>query len=103
MSIDISPDAEMEVTQDGGRHAKIPYRCDLLPPSALLAVAKTLGANVASHGEGNWRKISAKLHINHALAHLLAHLAGDGQDDHLNHAACRLLFALDLEENPWTS
>jgi hypothetical protein len=45
----------------------------------------------------NWRQIPRVDHLNHALAHIHAHGAGDTQDDHLAHSACRLLFALETE------
>lgn len=46
-------------------------------------------------GYSNWHSIPLGDHVNHALTHLFAHLAGDVQDDHLEHASCRLLMALE--------
>ena len=74
----------------------LPYRSDLLPPRALLEVARVLKAGSERYGVDAWRRIPAPEHLNHALTHLLALLAGDTTEPHLAHAACRLLFALDL-------
>jgi len=48
-----------------------------------------------SNPPDNWKKIPQKDHLNHALAHIFAHLSGDTGDDHLNNATCRLLFAVE--------
>ena len=91
------PNASIEINAIGGKQSKLEYRCDLLPPQALLAVSDVLKTGAERYGEGNWRLVPVKEHINHALVHLLAHLSGDGCDDHLCHAATRLLFALDMK------
>jgi hypothetical protein len=67
----------------------------LLPARAVLEIAATLAPAAIKYGEDNWRRIPRKDHVNHALAHIFAHLAGDDTDDHLNHAACRILFAME--------
>jgi hypothetical protein len=72
------------------------YRSELLPPRALLEVARVLKAGAVRHGVDAWRRIPQPEHLNHALTHLFALLAGDGTEPHLAHAACRLMFALDL-------
>jgi len=92
----------VEVTKDGGKHSKIPERCDLLPAGALLAAAQVLHEGAERYNDGddenpNWRKIPIRDHINHLLAHLLHYLSGDRSTDHLGHAVCRSLFAKDLE------
>jgi hypothetical protein len=73
-----------------------PFRSDLLPARALLEVARVLKAGSERYGVDAWRRIPAPEHLNHALTHLLALLASDTAEPHLTHAACRLLFALDL-------
>lgn len=91
----VSPDA-LTVTNDaGGKQSASPYRCDLLPPRATLAVAQVLAEGAAKYGGDNWHAIPIANHLNHALAHVFAFLAGDTSDAHLEHAACRLLFAVD--------
>jgi len=98
-AIDEAP--PLETNARGGRAAAIDTRCDLLPPFAILKVAELIGANVGSHGVGNWRNLTPGEHINHGLRHTLAFLTGveaDGEDGeaHLTRAACRLLMALDI-------
>lgn len=93
----VGRDAPTVVNAAGGKQSHSPYRADLLPPLATLEVARVLREGAAKYGEDNWRKIEAKSLLNHALVHCLAWLAGDRSDDHLSHAACRLLMALDLE------
>ena len=91
----VGPDAPTVTNEHGGKQSGSPYRSDLLPPLALLAVAKVLKGGADKYGANNWHKIEVVDHINHAMTHLLALQAGDGSDDHLEHAATRILFALD--------
>lgn len=93
----VGPDAPIVTNDAGGKQSHSPYRCDLLPPLALLAVAKVLKHGADKYGPNNWHKIPVADHINHALAHLYALAAGDTSDGHLEHAACRILFALDQQ------
>lgn len=93
----VGTDAPTVTNERGGKQSHSPFRCDLLPPRAVLAVASVLRDGAAKYGDGNWRSIPVGDHLNHALSHVFAWLAGDTQDDHLAHAACRLVFALDLD------
>lgn len=91
----VGADAPTTVNAAGGKQSASPYRCDLLPPQATFRVAAVLKHGADKYGTNNWHAIPVEDHINHALVHLLAFLAGDRQDDHLGHAACRAMFALD--------
>lgn len=91
----LSPSQPTIFNEHGAGQSDSPYRSDLLPPLALLDLAKTLKMGAEKYGEDNWRKLALKDHINHALNHILAWQAGDRSDEHLNHAACRTLFALE--------
>lgn len=99
----VAPDAPVETDPvTGGKQSKSPYAFELLPPSALFAAAKVAREGAEKYGETicnrNYTKISSESHINHAIAHLYAHLAGDNSDEHLAHAIVRLLFAYDCHD-----
>ena len=91
----VGKDAPVVVNEHGGKQSHSPYRADLLPPLALLAVSKVLKHGADKYGENNWHAVTVAEHLNHTLVHLLALQAGDGSDDHIEHAACRILMALD--------
>ncbi len=88
--------SEVTVNESGGKQCATAYRMDLLPPDALLEVAAILKAGAEKYGENNWKNIPIADHINHALIHIQGHLKGDTQEPHMRHAACRILFALQL-------
>lgn len=93
----VGPDAPTVTNAAGAKQSHVPYRCDLLPARATLAVAAVLHEGAAKYGPDNWRGIPVADHLNHAMTHVLAMLAGDTSDDHLEHAACRLLMALETK------
>lgn len=86
----------MEVNPEtGAKQSKSFYRCDLLPPHAILRVAEVLHHGAEKYGAWNWLPIPFDEHLNHALIHLFAFQAGDTSEDHLGHAACRLLMCIE--------
>lgn len=91
------------VNELGGMQSLLNYRFDLIDPLPLFRLASIVSEGAEKYGEWNWRRISLRDNLNHALAHIFAHLAGDCQDDHLGHAFCRLYFALSLEMTPGIS
>lgn len=93
----VGPEAPTVTNNQGGRQAKLPYACHLLPFKAVMKTSKVLKSGADKYGVDNWRSIPKVEHINHALAHIFAFGAGDRQDDHLTHAACRILFAMETE------
>jgi hypothetical protein len=95
----VGKDEETVVNEQGGAQAKAYYRFDLMDAKALFALGKVLYEGAEKYGENNWRKISVNDHINHALIHIYAYLAGDEQDEHLEHAFCRLMMALGVRDN----
>lgn len=98
----VGPDAPTTVNIRGGKQSALPYRFDLLPPLALAAVARVLEPGAKKYGEWNWLRVTADDNLNHALAHSFAYVARDASEghpiEHLRHAACRILMALEIAE-----
>ncbi|GHV27071.1 hypothetical protein FACS18948_3860 [Clostridia bacterium] len=92
----LSPDQPTVTNDAGGKQSELLYRFDLLPPQALFALARVVAEGERKYGSDNWKKIPARQHLHHAIAHCFAFLAGDTQDAHLAHAACRIMFALEM-------
>jgi hypothetical protein len=92
----VGKDAPTVTNDKGGKQSKVIYGMDCLPPKAILDVARTLEEGRQKYGKDNWKQIEIDSHLNHALIHMFAYIAGDTSDDHLNHATCRLMFALEL-------
>ena len=92
----VGKDTELVTNEKGGRQSKINYRFDLLPAGAVATVAKVLKEGAESHGENNWHSIPSSDHLNHALLHIFAYMAGDTQDDHAEHATCRIMMFMEM-------
>ena len=89
---------EMTTNSQGGRQSKLDYRFDLIDTKAIFALANVLHTGEVRYGKDNWRKIDTESHLNHALSHIYAYLAGDTQDSHMGHAFCRLMMAIGVEK-----
>jgi hypothetical protein len=79
-----------------GKQSHLDADFTLLPPTATRLVAECLAYGERKYGEGNYKRISIKDHLNHAVAHVFEHLSSDNTEDHLIHAATRLLLALEV-------
>jgi Domain of unknown function (DUF5664) len=92
----VGKDTRSVDTGDGVMQGELPYLFTDLDARALFHMAQVMAEGNAKYGPADvqWRRIDLNDHINHALAHLFAFLAGDGTDDHLGHAACRVMGAL---------
>lgn len=96
----VGPDAAVVTGDHGGKQSDTPSRLDLVPAKALLQIGAILKQGAAKYGENNWRKIPAVEHLNHALVHAAAYLAGDESDDHAGHFACRAMMFLEQTKTP---
>lgn len=76
------------------------YHLEQDPTQRLVRIAKVLQYGADRYEPNNWRLIPQESHINHALIHILADIMGDTQDDHLDHALCRLMMAYATEKSP---
>jgi hypothetical protein len=65
--------------------------------SALRRIAAVMAEGAASHSE-DWRDLPPSFHTGRAERHLRLLRETDTAEDHLAHAACRLLMALELRK-----
>jgi hypothetical protein len=79
-------------------------RTDLLPPNALLEVARVLGLGARKYAPYNaYKAPNYGRYSGAALRHLLQWMAGEDADsesgmNHLAHATCCLLFVLEMQK-----
>lgn len=89
-------DGDTITNERGGRQSYMRAAFHLLPPFGMRLVAQCLGVNSGKYGVDNWKNIPANEHIGHAQNHINEFMLGDRSEDHLVHAATRLLFAIEL-------
>ena len=77
---------------------ELEFVSDVNLDQAFRILARTLAAGRRSHRAGGWRLKPVQKHLRHARKHLDLLASGAGGEDHLAHAACRLLMALELRE-----
>jgi len=76
----------------------IPFAYHLVPPRGFAKVAAVMRCGERKGRSPNeWRQVPIAEHINHAISHLQAYLAGRSGHSHLANAGCRVLMALDLD------
>lgn len=97
----VQPDVPTETNAQGGKQSATPYAFHMLPPNAVFATAQVAKQGAEKYGETPWnrnyKRISPEEHVNHAVQHLFAYLAGDESDDHLSHAILRAMFAYEVD------
>lgn len=90
---------EQETFPTGAKRSSLRARYDLLTPIGLRRVAEAAADGVERYEPYNCeRGLGVLVYLNHAIAHIYAHLGGDRSEDHLGHAAWNLLFACHSEE-----
>lgn len=107
LATDLGPGAPVVTNAAGGKQSRSPVALDVVP-EALLRVGAVFFHGEEKYetapqlvGDENWRKITAREHVRHSINHLFAWLKGDFTDDHLEHATCRLLMAIEREQEPF--
>lgn len=65
---------------------------------ALDAIAGVMRDGATTHPDNDWVRRTPEYHIGRAEEHLRLLREGDQRQDHLSHAATRLLMALALRE-----
>ncbi len=94
--------------KEGGKQSDIKCRLDMVPLANLKVGEVCAEGNLKYDKDNpmlnttgpispNWHKITAREHVIHAKYHIEKLLSGDTDEDHLAHAACRMMFALEME------
>lgn len=74
-------------------------RFDLLPPRAIVRVAKRLEYGAQKYGDRDWDKgLPYSKTIDSALRHIFQFMRGENNEDHLAAAATQILSLMDTEE-----
>jgi hypothetical protein len=74
-------------------------RCDLLPATAILRLAKYYEEGCKKYGDRNWEKgIPISSYIDSSIRHIMKYLDGQTNEDHLCAAAWNLMCAMWTEE-----
>lgn len=94
----VGPDVPTVINQNGGKQSSLPYAFHLIDSKAIFALAGVLHEGAEKYERDNWRKIPAESHVNHALSHIFAWMAGDKQDQRLAHAFTRLMMGVATDE-----
>lgn len=85
----VGKEAPVVTNEQGGKQSQSEYAFHLIPPEAMVALAKVLAEGAKKYDAWNWTKIPYEEHYNHAITHYYAHVLGDTQDDHAEHFLCR--------------
>ena len=101
----IEPELRIQNRQGGVKADGLKLRPTLLlksMPNAVNAVIKVLDDGAKKYTVDNWKKVEPERYEDAMLRHTLSYLNGDKHDldsgsHHLAHAACCILFMLELE------
>lgn len=105
----LKPEAEKEVVallEKGLKFDTGKPRLELLPPAAIEAVGRVLAFGAKKYAPGNWVHVEdgQNRYLAACLRHVFAYMRGEENDSesgehHLAHAACCLLFILELKDH----
>lgn len=74
-------------------------RYDLLPTRAMRRIARHFEAGAVKYGDRNWEKGQPlSRYMDSAMRHLMTHLEGHRDEDHLAAAAWNILACIETEE-----
>lgn len=94
------------VNEQGGKQSHLDARFDCIPPVVLRLLAQCLGFGARKYGDENWKNISQRDNLNHAMNHINEWNRGNRDEHHLVNAMARLTFALwqavDSKDQPDT-
>ena len=92
------------MSSEGIKYDSAKPKMNLLPPKAIVEVAKVLTFGAQKYDAENWRKLDdlQNRYTAGALRHIFAHMDGEKLDpetglSHMAHALCCLLFKLEIE------
>lgn len=104
-----SPDRDEWEIQDSGNRTQFETgavrdmhegkgRCDLLPPNALLRLARHFEEGCLKYGDRNWEKgIPCSSFLDSALRHIFKYMDGMNDEDHLIAAVWNLVCLVETE------
>jgi hypothetical protein len=88
-------DDDVVTNEYGAKQSRIQGRWDLLPFRAMESVTRVLKEGADKYGVDNWRGLSVDEINNHVWAHLATYQQTFDLEE-LEHAACRVLMALEI-------
>lgn len=89
--IGITGCSDWEIPKKKGNQSKIEHLWTDMDADTMLRIANISYKGCEKYGEDNWKHISPKDHLNHAITHIFKELAGNTDEDNLAHAAWRLI------------
>lgn len=93
-------DAPIVTNARGGKQSYTTYAYHLVDAVAMQELARVMAEGARRYAPDNWRLITIEDHLNHMMMHVYAYLAGDTQDDHLEHVLTRAMFVVALHKRP---
>lgn len=94
----VTDDAPVVMNERGAKQSAVAGRFDLIPPIAMFELAQVMEYGARKYSPRNWEGISVDDHLNHALQHIFAYMAGDRSDNHLSHLLARSAMVVERAE-----